>query len=476
MGCRATRALILSPLLVAACTVGPDFERPAAPDVGSYDSATLPQAERVAEHAQAVDFAQSVPARWWDLFHSPALDETLRLVFADNKTLAAARATWAQSQQAVLVARAPFLPQLDLAANTQRSGSLASSATPVTRSYSIGPSVTYTLDVFGLTGRTVEQQEALAESQHYQLAAAYLTLTGGAATEAIAIAAARLQIATLEDVLASDQQNLDLVRHKFDVGKAAETDVLTAESQLLGDRSQISALRQQLSVARHALAVLASRSPAEWLPPEFDLAEFALPTDLPASVPSALVRQRPDILSAEAQLHAASAAIGVATAQQYPTITLTAALTQQSLSAGTLFEGANNLWSLGAGLTAPIFHGGALEAQKQAAVDAFDAQLATYQQTIVQAFGQVADALRALDHDAEFVANARQALTVSETSLKLERANYQVGKASILDLIVAERAYAQSRLSFVAAEIQQLQDTVQFFVVMGGGWWNAAEL
>jgi NodT family efflux transporter outer membrane factor (OMF) lipoprotein len=301
-------------------------------------------------------------------------------------------------------------------------------------------------------------------------------LTGGAVTQAIAIAAARLQIATLEGILASDQQNLDLVRRKFEVGKSAQTDILTAESQLAGDRSQISSLRQQLSVARHALAVLASRSPAEWLPPEFDLSEFALPRDLPASVPSALVRQRPDILAAEAELHAASAAIGVATAEMYPTITLSAALTQQSLAIGTLFHGVSNLWSLGASLTAPIFHGGALEAQKQEAIDAFDAQLATYQQTVVQAFGQVADALQALDHDAEFIANARRSLGVAESSLALERTSYAVGKASILDLIVAERAYAQARLAYVAAQIQQLQDTVQFFVVMGGGWWTADEL
>ena len=467
---RTTQAITILPLLLAACTVGPDFSRPLPPGVQAYDAADLPRAERVVESDQHVDFGKAIPGAWWELFHSPSLEQTLRLVLANNNTLAAAQATLAQAQQTVIAARGAFLPQVDLAAGVQRSGSTVTMPGGGAASiYSIGPSVGYTADAFGLTRRTVEQQEALAENQQYQLAAAYLTLTGGAVTQALAIAAARLQIATVEEVIASDEQNLDLVRRKFDVGKAARTDVLTTEAQLMGDRSQLSTLRQQLSVARHALTVLASRSSAEWSPPEFDMSEFVLPRDLPASVPSALVRHRPDILAAEAQLHAASAAVGIATAQLYPSITLTASLTREALTTGTLFQGASNLWSVGASLAAPIFHGGALEAQKQAAVDAFAAQSSTYQQTVVQAFGQVADALRALDHDAEFVAIARQSLAVSQSSLSLQRASYAAGKTSILDLIEAERVFAQARLSFAAAQVQQLLDTVQFFVVMGGG-------
>ena len=467
------------PSLLAACAVGPDFERPAAPAVQTYDAADLPEAERTAETAPEVKFGEKIPARWWTLFHSSALEQTLRLVVASNNTLTAARATLAQAQQAVIVAEAGFLPQVDLQAGAERSGTAGLSATAggiTSTYYSIGPTFGYTVDLFGLTRRTVEQQEALAEYQQYQLAAAYLTLTGSAVTEAIAIAAARLQIATALELIASDQKNLDLVRRKFDVGKAARTDVLTAESQLFGDRSQLSSLRQQLSVARHALAVLASRSPAEWSPPEFDIKDFELPPDVPAVVPSALIHQRPDILAAEAQLHADGAAVGVATAQLYPTLTLSAALTQQSLSAATLFESASTLWSVGANVAQPIYHGGALQAQKQAAVDAFDAQYATYKQTVIVAFGQVADALRALDHDAEFVTNARQSLGVSEESLALQRASYAVGKTSVLDLIVAERAYAQAKLAYAAAQIQQFQDTAQLFVVLGGGWRDAEGL
>lgn len=475
---RSFRPVVAATILLSACTVGPDFEQPAAPAQPTYDTADLPDAERVAQTDQQVIYGQKIPARWWALFHSQALEQTLRLVVQNNNTLAAAKATLAQAQQAVIVAKASLWPQADLQAGAARSGTglaVPVSSGSATSLYSIGPSLSYTVDLFGLTRRTVEQQEALAANQHYLLAEAYLTLTGNAVSQAIAIAAARLQITTVAELIASDEKNLDLVQRKFDVGKAARTDVLTAESQLLGDRSQLSSLRQQLSVARHALAVLASRAPAEWSPPEFDIADFALPHDIPASVPSALVRQRPDILAAEAQLHAASAAVGVATAQLYPTVTLSGMLTQQSLGVDTLFKGVNTVWSFGANLTAPVFHGGALEASKQAARDAFDAQFATYKQTVVEDFGQVADALRALDHDGEFMVNARQSLAVSEESLALQRASYGAGKTSVLDLIVAERAYAQARLAYAAAQIQQFQDTAQFFVVLGGGWWDAED-
>jgi len=455
------------PLLVGGCAVGPDFIRPEPPAAVGYDQARLPVDEQSSQQDQTVTYAKVIPERWWDLFQSQPLGQTLQTVISGNDTLAAARSTLAQSEQAVLAARGGFWPQLDLAASAQRTGGSSS----VGSIYSAGPTVSLTPDVFGLTRRTVEQQEALSENQGYLLGEAYLTLTGEAVTQAIAVATARQQIATVQEIIANDDRNLDLVQRKFDAGKAAQTDILTARSQLLGDRTQLATLRQSLSVARHALTVLASRSSADWMPPDFSLDDFSLPHDLPASVPSELVRQRPDILSAEAQLHANSAAIGMATAAEYPAVTLTGSVTREVLSAG----GSGTLWSLGAGLTAPLFHGGTLDAQKQAAVEAYNAQLATYRQTVIVAFGQVADALRALDHDAEQVSTLRQSLDVSEASLRLQRVSYDAGKTSLLDLIVAHRALSQAQLSLVSAKAQQLQDSVQFFVVMGGGWRHGDE-
>jgi NodT family efflux transporter outer membrane factor (OMF) lipoprotein len=286
---------------------------------------------------------RSVSAKWWELFHVRALDEVVRQAIAGNQTLAVAEATLAEAQEAVRQARAAFYPQLDFGASFGRQksggGSSASAGSGAINLYSLGPTVSYALDVFGGTRRRVEQQAALEERQDYELAAAYLTLTGNAVAQAINVASARMQLDAAESIIADDERNLGLVRQKLDAGKAAEVDVLSAESQLANDRTQIPPLRQQLSTARHALAILVGRFPGEWSPPDFELADFTLPEELPVSLPSELVHQRPDILAAEAQLHADSAAVGVAVAQMYPTITLSASVSAEALSSNAVFPG-----------------------------------------------------------------------------------------------------------------------------------------
>ena len=455
--------------LLAGCAVGSDYRRPADPDQTGYDLASLPAAERAAIPGPHVTEGP-VPADWWTLLRNPALDRTEAQALADNATVAAAKATLRQAQQQVIESEAAWWPQVSLSAGVSRNG--AGGFTPAgggvsSNFFSFGPAFSYTADLFGATARAVEQSMAQEDFQRIQVEAARLTLIGGVASDAIAIASARLQLATAEEILASDRQTLTMVEKQFAVGKAARSDVLTAQSQLVGDQTQIASLKQTLSVARHALAVLMSRSPADWAPPDFDIADFTMPDSLPVSVPSTLVHQRPDIMAAEAQLHSASAAIGVAAAQQYPSITLSAAVTQQSTSPSTLFEGVNNLWNVGANLAQPIYAGGQLEAQRQAAVEAYEAQQATYRQTVVAAFGQVADSLRALEHDAELLADAKTALDISASSLALQRASYQVGKTSLLQLLTAERAYAQAKQSTATAKAQQLTDVVQFFTALG---------
>ena len=218
--------------------------------------------------------------------------------------------------------------------------------------------------------------------------------------------------------------------------------------------------------------MLVGKTPADWQPPDFDLDGITLPTDLPVSLPSDLVRQRPDVLAAEAQLHAASAAIGVATAHLYPSITLSAALSQQSISVDTLFHGASTIWSLGPAITAPIFHGGALEAERRRSEDEFNATLSTYEETVLQAFGQVADVLEALGHDASLLEEEQSALNAAQSSLDLTRRSYAIGSVGILQVVDAQRLVEQARLGFVRAKAQRYLDTAQLFVAMGGGWWN----
>ncbi len=446
---RARRAFsVLAALLLAGCAVGPDFVPPAPPTVQSYTSSPISEklAPGFGEAEQRLANGQTIAAEWWQLFHSSPLNAVLAEAIADNRDLAAANATLAQAQEAVTQARGAFYPQLDfaLSARREQTTSLRSDSgrsgnngggTSVTNLYSLGPSISYAPDVFGLTRRQVEQQQALAQSQAYQLAAAWLTLTGNVVSQAINIASARLQIKATEDIIADDTQNLTLVQAKFRAGKAARTDVLIAESQLANDRTLLPPLRQQLSAAQHALAVLRGRFPGQVQTMDFELAAFTLPGELPVSLPSQLVRQRPDILAAEANLHAASAALGVATAQLYPTVTLSASFGFESTDIGDLFQGSSAIWSLVAGLTAPIFHGGALQAQERGAADALRASLATYQQTVLQAFGQVADTLRALANDADLVAASRHALDVANASLALQRQSYAAGKSDLLQLL-----------------------------------------
>jgi NodT family efflux transporter outer membrane factor (OMF) lipoprotein len=274
------------------------------------------------------------------------------------------------------------------------------------------------------------------------------------------------------DLLADDQKNLDLTRRMFEVGAAALTDVLTAESQLASDQTSLPALRQQLSVSRHALAILVGHAPVDWQAPDFELSDFKLPESLPLSLPSALVRQRPDVLAAEAQLHAASAGIGVAVAAEYPSITVSGALTRDALTAANLFHDFDRVWNIGGALAQPLYAGGALRAETRAARDTYRAQAAAYTEVVLTAFGQVADNLRALDNDAERVAAFARSLRIAKDSLQLQRLSYAAGRTTVLQLIDAERTYSQARLGFASAEMNQLEDAANLFVALGGGWWH----
>lgn len=463
---------------LCACAVGPNFTRPEPPQTPSYTAEPTPRVMTPAAggSAQQIELAVELSAHWWELFRSPALDDVVNRTLQDSPSLAAARAKLTQARETVAAARGSFFPQLDASAGAQRVRvpGLQSGAPSSTSSlYSVGGSVGYAVDVFGGIRRNVEQQSALADFQRYELAAAWLSLTGNAVTESVSIASLRAQIDAVEEVVADDEHNLDLVRRKLEAGKVARADVLVAQTQLASDRAQLPPLSQRLAAARHAVSALAGRLPAEWSPPDFEIEGFELPGEIPVSLPSELARQRPDVLAAEAQLHAASAAIGVATAQLFPSLTLSGSLTEEALEIGSLFSGPGTAWTLAGKLAAPLFHGGTLRAQRRGAIAAYQAALASYQQTVVQAFQQVADALRALAHDAELVGAQQQLLDTARESLSLQRIRYEAGKADLLLLLVSERAYQQSRLGLAQAQGQRLQDTVQLFVALGGGWWGA---
>jgi NodT family efflux transporter outer membrane factor (OMF) lipoprotein len=461
--------------MLFGCAVGPDFTRPEpSPAAGYSRSPTSLPAAGSADVQQHVLPGVQVVGQWWELFHAPQLNDTLALAIAGSPTLDTARATLAQAQQALAAVAGTLYPQADLGASGTRervsSEAFVGPNHVVGNLFSIGPTVSFGPDIFGGVRRKIEQQTALAEVQRYELAAAYLSLTGNAVTQAIGIASAHEQTNAVTDIVAVDQQNLELTQIEQEAGKAAMTDVLSAQSQLAADRALLPPLAQQLSAAADALTLLVGKTPAEWTPPAFDFDTLRLPTELPVTLPSILAHERPDILAAEAQLHAASAAIGVATAELYPDVTLTASWTQAAASTGALFESSNALWGVGGGVTAPLFHGGTLTAQRREAIDAFTAQLGIYRQTVLQAFGQVADTLHALEHDANALDAQRQALDAAQASLELSQESYKEGQASFIQVLQAQRLFGQARLGYAVAKSQRYLDTTQLFEAMGGAW------
>jgi NodT family efflux transporter outer membrane factor (OMF) lipoprotein len=465
---------LLCAAMVCGCAVGPTFVRPVPPAATRYiEDSSHDAATQTAAAAQHVALGQEIEGDWWNLFRSDLINAIVGQAVAHNETLVASAATLAQAQELALAQSGRRYPQVGLTAGIGRQkygdeflGGFFN--LPPFTYFAVGPTVSYTLDYTGGVGRSVEQQYALVQVKKHQLEAAYLTVTGQAVMQALAIASARAQITTVETILGQDRDNLQLVQTAFSDGSVARIDVVSAQSQIANDMALLPPLRQELAKAHHALSVVLGQPPANELPVDVELGQIALPLELPVSLPSELAHRRPDILAAEAQLHAATSAVGVAESNLYPKIQLTATLGQQAVKAGQLFDSADTAWSVLSGLTAPLFDGGTLRAEKRAAVDAMHAAAATYQQTVLEAFGQVADMLEALNHDAEQLDAQVQAQHAAQSSLELARASYAEGNTGVLQVLDAERSYQQARLGYDRAVAQRFLDTVQLFLALGG--------
>jgi NodT family efflux transporter outer membrane factor (OMF) lipoprotein len=471
---RVGRAIVLVYSLgFAGCAAGPNFTRPTTPSAARYTADTLRgEGESGNDKLQHLAMGREIAGEWWTLFRSDAIDQLIKQALAHNRSLEASTATLKQAQALALAQAGSRYPQVDLGAGVgrQQYGDefLGGFGIPPFTYFALGPSVSYTLDYTGGVARSVERQYALAEVARHQLDAAYLTITGQVVMQTLAIASARAQIATVEIILEQDQDNLRLVQTAFESGSVAREDIVSAQSQIASDMTLLPPLRQDLAKARHALSLVLGQAPASEMPPDVDLVKITLPLEVPVSLPSELAHRRPDILAAEARLHAATSAVGVAQSNLYPKIQLSASVGQQSLKADQLFDRAGNAWSIISGLTAPIFDGGTLRAEKRAAVAAMHATAADYEQTVLEAFAQVADLLEALDHDAEQVDAQAQAQQAAQNSLDLARASYKEGNADVLLVLDSERSYQQARLGYVRAVVQRHADTVQLFLALGG--------
>lgn len=457
---------------LSGCMVGPNYKQPAGPVSEQYDQQAQKQLSAAGGTvgAQHICLGQNINGDWWSAFNSAKLDQVMHQVIEGNLDLAAADATIAQANEAITSARGGLYPQIDYAGQIgrQRSNNGGFAHATSASYYAIGPLVNFDFDVFGGTKRFVEQQAALAELQKRRYDAAYLTLTGDIANQAILLASARAQIAAVQMLLADDRTNLELVRSARLTGSASQVDVALAETQFSLDQTLLPPLNQQCTVARHALSVLAGVGPNDWIPPDFDLTDFTLPSNLPVSLPSEVASKRPDILEAESELHAASAAIGVATADLYPHLTLSGFINEAAVGASSPFGVGSALWGLGAELAGPVFHGGTLQANRRGAIDGYKASLAIYRQTVVKSFGQVADVLEAINHDAEEYSAQGEALDSAGISLRLNQEGYREGEISVLQVLDAERAYQRALLGQIGAKTSQYLDITQLSVVLGG--------
>lgn len=453
---------------LAGCVAGPDFLAPAAPKTNTYTTAPL---ERLHSSGTQLDTAASEPAQWWSLLNSPQLDQTIRRALQANRTLEAARDTLAQAQALDIVSESARYPNAVLNASAGRTkygaAFLGPERLPPFTFYSIGPAVSYTFDFAGAVRRSIEQQHAQTLYQQHELNAAALSVSGHTAMQAVAAAAARAQIDNLTALLEDDRKDVELVQGAFEAGSATRVDVLTAQSQLANDQTLLPPLRRDLSTAVHALALLVGEAPADWSAPEFRLEDFTVPSRLPISLPSELAHRRPDILAAEAQLHAATAAVGVASANLYPQISLTANASQGGVL-HALFESSGAGWGFGGSLSQPLFDHGALKAKQRAALAAMHGALADYQQVLLNSFVQVADALEALDHDQELLESEQGAVSIAADNLALTRESYSAGNSGVLQVLEAQRQNQQARLGLVRAQSQRLMDTVQLLLALGG--------
>ena len=478
--------MVVGCLLVSACTVGPDFVKPQAPDVDRYTArplaTTTASPDVVGGQAQRFVEGSDIPGDWWTLFHSKPLDALIEQSLAGNPDLKAAQAALSQAHENVLAQRGAYYPSVSasFSANRQKTPGTIS-PTPSTSAfvysvYTPQLSISYTPDLFGLNRRTVESVEAQAQAVRFQMIATHVTLSTNVVVAAVQEASLQAQIDATRQMIAIGDKMLGILRYQLSKGYASRLDVAAQESQLAQATATLPPLVKQLAQQRDQLAVLVGRFPSQAPTDEFTLASLQLPQDLPVSLPSALVAQRPDVLQAEANLRAASAQIGIATANRLPNIQLTANAGSTALAIDQVFKSGTGFWGLGAALTAPIFDGGTLLHQERAAKDAYVAAAEQYRSTVLAAFQNVADTLVALDQDAEGLKSAAAAADAARVTLDLTQRQAKAGYASALALSTAEQADLQAQVSLVQAQANRYADTAALFQALGGGWWHRAEL
>ena len=472
-------------MMLGGCAVGPDFVQPAAPDVSGYTREPL--ASRTS--STDVNFGQSqrfvngrdIPADWWRVFHSRALDALVEKSLVANPNLQSAMAALRAAKESVYAQQGKYFPlvQANFSPSRQETSAVLAptplSGANVFNLYTAQVMVSYTFDTWGLNRRTVESLQGTADSQRFMVEAAYLTLTSNVVLAAIQEASLRAQIEATEKIIEANSKMLDILRKQFTEGYANRSDVAVQEAALAQVQATLPPLRKALAIQRDLISALAGRLPSQEPRETFRLADLRMPTNLPVSFPAQLVRQRPDVRSAEEQLHAASANIGVAVANMLPSVTLAAGRGYTSTELGSLFTGPNIFWSVAGSATQPLFDGFNLLHLERAAVALYEQAAWNYRNTVVGAFQNVADALRAIQNDADAVKASGDFEKAAKVSLDLAQQQMQTGNANVLLLLNAQVTYENAVVSLVTAQANRVSDTAALYQALGGGWWNRVQ-
>jgi NodT family efflux transporter outer membrane factor (OMF) lipoprotein len=469
-------------LFVAGCTVGPDFQKPAAPNVSGYTVTPLSTTSNTANitGGEAQRFAKGLDIQgdWWTLFHSTSLNDLIERSLKNSPDIKAGQAALRVAQENVLAQKGAYYPSITGGFSASRQKTSAEvSPTPNSGAlyfnlYTPQVNVSYVPDVFGLNRRTVESMQAQSDQAKFALVATQITLSSNVVAAAIQEASLRAQIDATRQLIAIDSNMLEILRNQLAKGYASRLDVAAQESQLAQVNAILPPLLKQLAQQRDLLAVLSGGYPNQDLPEQFELATLQLPQDLPVSLPSQLVAQRPDLRQAEENMHAASAQIGVAIANRLPNITLTADAGTMALEAGQIFAGDAGFWGLAGAVAAPIFDGGTLLHRERASEAAYDQATELYRSTLLTAFQNVADTLNALEQDADALKAAAAAADAANVTLNLTRRQLETGYTNNLALFTAEQTYQQAQINLVQAQANRFSDTAALFQALGGGWWN----
>jgi NodT family efflux transporter outer membrane factor (OMF) lipoprotein len=472
--------------VLAGCALGPNFKKPAAPNVSGYTTTPLSTTVGVASvpggGAQHFKEGLDIPAEWWMVFHSKPLNDLIERSLTNNPDIKAAQAVLQVARENVLAQGGAYYPAVtgSFSASRQRQSEVLAPVPnyPVVSSeftydlFTPQVSVSYTPDVFGLNRRTVESLNAQEEQARFAVVATRITLSANIVVGAIQEASLRAQIDATRQIIELNSNALRILRAQFARGYASRLDVAAQESQLAQVSATLPPLLTQLAQQRDALAVLAGGVPSQGPIAEFDLSSLHLPEELPVSLPSQLIEHRPDVRQAEENMHAASAQIGIAVANRLPNITLTADAGSTALAIDQVFSSGTGFWGLGASATAPLFEGGALLHKERAARAAYIQAAEQYRSTVHTAFQNVADTLNALEGDANAVKAAAEAADAARVTLDITRQQMRIGYANNLAFLTAEQAYQQAVITLIQAEANRYSDTAALFQALGGGWWN----